>query len=178
MPRVVGSSARSRCVYVANTLGGQGVANVASFAVTLDEAPGFHEVVHHLAHPSLGDAEPGRQVLTGDHRVVGDEVECPLLRGCDAEGRRSLHHPLRTGYRGAFALRRLGAKSSAGAAVGVDGLQREEPAADHPRGATPEAKVSSFERVPGLNGDVAVAEVQVHAEPRGQCLLPDAGRQD
>ena len=163
---------------VANTLGGQGVANVASFAVTLDEAPGFHEVVHHLADSSLGDAEPGRQVLTGDHRVVGDEVECPLLRGCDAEGRRSLHHPLRAGYGGAFALRRLGARPSAGAALGADVIEGVVRASEQPRGLLPEAKVLPFERIPRLHGDVGVPEIDALAEPPRQPLLPHAGNQD
>ena len=34
----------------------------------------------HLADTALRDAEPEGKVLTGDHRVVGDEVERPLLR--------------------------------------------------------------------------------------------------
>ena len=66
-----------------------------------------HQAAHHLADSALGDAEPEGQVLAGDHWVVGDEVQRPLLRGADAEGRRSLHHALRVGYRSAFALRRL-----------------------------------------------------------------------
>ena len=37
-------------------------------------------------------------------------------------------------------------------------LQREEPAADHPRGATPETQVPAFQRVPGLHGDEAITE--------------------
>ncbi len=49
-----------------------GVANLAPSAVTPDEIPGLHQAVHHLAAPPLRDAEPGDQVLTGDHRVVGD----------------------------------------------------------------------------------------------------------
>ena len=77
-----------------------------------------------------------------------------------------------------LSTRRLRAKPSAGAAMGAHGLQRMAPAAEHERGATPEPKVPSFERVPRLHGDVAVAEIQVHAEPRRQPLLPDAGRQD
>ena len=163
---------------VANALGRQGVAGVSAFSSPLDDASGIDEAVHHLADPSLRDTEPHGKVLTGDHRVVGHEVERPLLRRADAEGRRSLHHPLWTGYRGPLPLRRLRARRSAGAAVGADGLQSKEPAADHPRGATPEAKVPSFQRVPGLHGDEALTEVPFLAEPRRQPLLPDAGRQD
>ena len=84
---------------VANALGGQRAANVAAFAVTLDQAPGVDEVVHHLADAPFRDAEPDGQVLTGDHRVVGDEVERPLLRLADAEGPRSLRHTLKIRYR-------------------------------------------------------------------------------
>ena len=93
---------------VANALGGQGVARVSAFAPALDQAPCIREAVHHLADPPLGDAEPDGKVLTGDHRVVGDEVEGPLLSRADAEGRRCLHHPLWLGYGCAFAARRLG----------------------------------------------------------------------
>ena len=57
---------------VANALGGQRVANGAPFSSLFDKAPGVHEAAHHLADPSLGDAELEGQVLTGDHRVVGD----------------------------------------------------------------------------------------------------------
>ena len=110
--------------------------------------------------------------------MVGDEVERPLLRRADAEGRRSLRHPLGTGQRRPLALRRLSARPSAGAGAGDHALQREEPAADDPRGATPEAKVPSFEGVPRLHGDVGVPEVPVLAEPRRQSLLPDAGHKD
>ena len=35
-----------------------------------------------------------------------------------------------------------------------------------------------FEGVPRLHGDVSLAQIQLHAEPRRQTLLPDAGRQD
>ena len=62
--------------------------------------------------------------------------------------------------------------------MGVDSLQREEPAAEHPRGFTPEAQVPCFERVPRLHGDEAVMEIPFNAEPRRQPPLPDAGRQD
>ena len=41
---------------VAYALGGQRVANVAAFAVTLNEVPSIGEAVHHLADPALGDA--------------------------------------------------------------------------------------------------------------------------
>ena len=41
---------------VANALGGQRVADVAAFAVTLNEVPSIDEAAHHLAYPSLGDA--------------------------------------------------------------------------------------------------------------------------
>ena len=49
--------------------------------------------------PAFRDALRRRRclVLTGDHRVVGDEVERPLLSRADAEGRRSLRHSLGTG---------------------------------------------------------------------------------
>ena len=82
---------------VAYALGGKGVTGVSPFAPTLDQAPGIDEVAHHLADPSLGNAEPAGKVLTGDHRVVGDKVERPLLRRADAEGRCSLRHPLGAG---------------------------------------------------------------------------------
>ena len=57
---------------VANALGGQGVAGVSPVSSLFDQAPGIDEAAHHLADTSLGDAEPAGQVLTGDHRVVGD----------------------------------------------------------------------------------------------------------
>ena len=123
------------------------------------EAPGVDEVAHHLADPSLGDPKPDGQVLTGDHRVVSDKVERPLLRRAGAEGRRSLRHPLGVGYGRPLPLRRLSARPSAWAGAGDHALQRKEPASDDPRRATPEAKVPSFHRVPGLHGNVAVTEV-------------------
>ena len=124
---------------VAYTLGRQGVAGLASASVTLDQAPSINEAVHRLADATLGDAEPAGKVLTGDHRVVGHEVERPLLRRGDAEGWRSLRQPLRVGYGGALAAGRLRAQPSAGAAVRAHGLQRVAPAAEHERGAPPEA---------------------------------------
>ena len=90
MPWVVGSWARSLCVTVANALGGQRVAGVSAFASSLDQAPRIDEAVHHLADPALGNAEPVGKVVAGDHRVPGHEVQRPLLRRADAEGRRSL----------------------------------------------------------------------------------------
>ena len=57
------------------------------FAPAFHEVPCFDEAVHHLADTPLRDAEPAGEVLAGDHRVVGDEVQCPLLRRADAEGR-------------------------------------------------------------------------------------------
>ena len=110
--------------------------------------------------------------------MVGHEVEHPLLRRADAEGGRSLRHPLGAGQRRPLPLRRLSARPSAGAGAGDHALQREKPASDDPRRATPEAKVSSFERVPGLHGDEAVTEVPFLTEPRRQPLLPDARNQD
>ena len=163
---------------VAYALGGQGVAGVSPLSPSLDEAPGVHEAAHHLADSSIRNAEPSGQVLAKDHRVVGDKVQRPLLSRADAECRRSPHHALGTGYGRPLAFRRLGARPSTGAATGDHGLQREEAAADHPRGATPRAKVPSFESVPRLNGNVAVANVPVLAEPRRQPLLPHAGHQD
>ena len=82
---------------VTYALGGQRVAGLAAFAMTLNETPSINEGMHHLADPTLGDAEPKGQMLTGDHRVVGDEVEGLLLRGADAQGQCSLQHPLGTG---------------------------------------------------------------------------------
>ena len=163
---------------VANALGGQREAGVASLSSSLDKAPGIDQGAHHLAYAPLGDAEPAGKVLTGDHQVVGHEVERPLLRGADAEGRRSLHQPLGTGQRSPLPFRRRGAKPSSGAAVGAHVLQRVVRAAEHPRGFTPEAKVPSFEPVPGFHGDEAVMEIQLHAEPRRQPLLPHARNQD
>ena len=124
---------------VADALGRQRVAGVSAFSVTFDQASGIDEAVHRLADAALGDAEPARQVLAGDHRVVGDQVERPLLRRGDAEGRRSLDHSLRAGYGGALAAGRLGVKPPAGTAVGAHRLQRVAPAAEHERGAAPEA---------------------------------------
>ena len=67
---------------------------------------------------------------------------------------------------------------SAGAAVRTHVLQRAVRAAN-PRVFVPEAKVPSFQRVPGLHGNVAVVKSSVaDAEPRRQSLLPDAGGQD
>ena len=63
---------------VADALGGQRVARVSTSSSSLDQAPGVHKAVHHMADPSLRDAEPAGKVLTGDHRVVGHEVERPL----------------------------------------------------------------------------------------------------
>ncbi len=117
-------------------------------------------------------------MLTGDHRVVGDEVERPLLGGAEAEGRRSLHHTLGTGYRGPFPLRRLRARPSAWLAVGAHRLQRVVREAEQPRGFAPEAQVPSFERVPGLHGNVAVTEAVVDAEPRRPPKLPCARHKD
>ena len=128
--------------------------------------------------PPFRNTKPARKVVTGHHRVVRDKVERLLLRWTDAEGRCRLHHPLGTGHRCPLPLRRLSAQLSARAGAGDHALQREEPAADHPRGATPEAKVPSFQRVPGLHGDEAFTEVPFLAEPRRQPLLPHAGRQD
>ena len=133
--------------------------------------------MHHLADPSLRDAKPAGKVLTGDHRVVGHEIQRPFLRRADAEGSRSLRRPLGTGQRRPHPTGGLGAKPSSGAAVGAHVLQRVVRAAD-PRVFAPEAKVPSFERVPGLHGDEAVIEVQLYAEPRRQPLLPYAGGQD
>ena len=82
---------------VANALGGQRETGVNALPSTLDQAPRVHEAVYHLADPALGDAEPAGKVLTGDHRVVGYEVERTLLRRADADGRRSLRHPLGPG---------------------------------------------------------------------------------
>ena len=82
---------------VAYALGGQCVAHVSAFSSSLDKSPGIDEAVHHLADPSLRDAEPAGKVLAGNHRVVGHEVERPFLRRADAEGRRRLRHPLGTG---------------------------------------------------------------------------------
>ena len=135
------------------------------------------EAVRHLTNASLRDAKPAGKMLTGNHRVVGHEVERPLLRRADAEGRRSLRHPLGAGQRCPLPLRRIRARPSAGAALGAHVLQRVVRAAD-PRVFVPEAKVPSFEGVPGLHADVAVADVPLLAEPRRQSLLPDAGRQD
>ena len=45
-------------------------------------------------------------------------------------------------------------------AAGDHALRREKAAADHPRGGTPEAKVPSFQRVPKLHCNVAVADVR------------------
>ena len=79
---------------VAYTLGGQRVANGSAFSSSLDKVPGVHEALHHLADPTLRDAQPIGKMLTGDHRVVGDKVERPLLSQAEAEGRCSLRHPL------------------------------------------------------------------------------------
>ena len=92
----------------------------------------FTRAAHRLADTTLGDAQPGCQVLAGDHGVVGDEVKRPFLRRADAEGRRSPRHPLGTGQRRPLPLRRLGARPSTGAVARDHGLQREERAADHP----------------------------------------------
>ena len=162
---------------VAYALGGQRVAGVSPLSSSLDKAPGIDQGAHHLAYAPLGDAEPAGKVLTGDHRVVGQEVERPLLRRADAEGRRSLCHPLGTGQRRPFTLRRCGETPSAGAAARAHLLQCAVGAAD-PRESVPEAKVPSFQRAPRLHGDEAVFEVQSLAEPRRQPLLPDAGHQD
>ena len=105
-------------------------------------------------------------MLAGGHRVVGDEVQRPLLRRADDEGRRSLCHSLGTGQR-------LRARRSGGARP-----SSRRTCADHPRGATPGAKVPAFQRVPGLHGDVAIPEVPVLAEPRRQPFLPYAGHKD
>ena len=163
---------------VAYALGRQRVANVAAFAVTLDKAPCIDEAAHHLADATLGDAEPEGQVLTGDHGVVGHEVQRPLLRRADAEGRRSLCHPLWTGQRRPLPLRRLSARPSAGPGVGADRLQCGVRESEQARGFAPDAKVPSFERVPRLHGNVAIVKVQSLAEPRRQALLPDAWGQD
>ena len=64
-----------------------------------------------------------------------------------------------------------------GAALGAHVLQRAVRAAD-PREVAPEAKVPSFERVPGLHGDVGVPEVQSLAELPRQSLFPHARNQD
>ena len=130
-----------------------------------------------LADPPLGDAEPGCKVLAGDHRVVGDDVQRPLLSWTDAEGWRSLRHALGTGQRCPLPLRRLCARP-ARTVAGDHGLQREERAADHERRAAPVAKVLPLQRVPGLHGNVAVVDVPVVAEPRRQPLLPHAGHED
>ena len=114
----------------------------------------------------------------GDHRVVGHQVERPLLSRAEAEGRRSLHHPLRLGNGGAFALRRPRGGITAGAALGADVIEGVVRAPEQPRGLLPEAKVPPFERVPRLHSDEEVPEIDAIAEPRRQPLLPDAGRQD
>ena len=117
-------------------------------------------------------------MLTGDHRVVGDEVQRPLLRRADAEGRRRLCHPLGVGNGRTLPLRRLGSRPSAWLAVGAHRLQRVVRESEQPRGFAPEAQVPPFQGVPGLHGNVAVTEIVVDAEPRRPPKLPCAGRQD
>ena len=90
---------------VAYALGGQGVAGVTPLALALDQAPCIDKATQHLADPALRHAEPDGQVLTGYHRVVGDEVQRPFLSRADAEGRRSLRHLLGTGQRRPLPLR-------------------------------------------------------------------------
>ena len=67
--------------------------------------------------------QPAGKVLTVDHRVVRDEVQRPLLRGVDAEGRRSLCHALGSGNEARLRSRRLGEAHSPCAALGTYGFQ-------------------------------------------------------
>ena len=101
-----------------------------------------------------------------DRRVVCGKVERPSHRRAEAEGRCSLRHPVGT-------RQRLRARRSGGARP-----SSRRTCADHPRGATPGAKVPAFQRVPGLHGDVAIPEVPVLAEPRRQPFLPYARHKD
>ena len=83
---------------VAYALGGQRVANVSPFPPALDQAPCVSTRLRiiWLTRPSETPSQVGK-VLAEDHRVVGDEVQRPLLRRADAEGRRRLRHTLRDG---------------------------------------------------------------------------------
>lgn len=71
----------------------------------------------------------------------------------------------------------MSARPSAGAGTGDQSHQREETAADHPRDGVP-AVPFSFQRVPGLHGDLTVADVPLLVEPRRQPHLPHAGQED
>ena len=165
---------------VANALVGQGVAPVATLSSLLDKPPCIDEASHHLADTPLRDAEPCGKVLAGDHWVVGDDVQRPLLRRADAEGRRSLGHALRVGYRSPLALRRRGegSSSSARCTPGDHVLQRVVRVPEQPRGLLPDAAVPSFQHPPGLHGDEEVPEIDSLAEPPRQPPLPHAGDQD
>ena len=165
--------------HVANALGGQGVANVSPRFPLCSTRPQLSTRLRiiWLRRPSETPSQAG-QVLTGDHRVVGDEVERPLLSRADAEGRRSPHHPLGVGNGRTLPLRRLGSRPSAAAGVGAHRLQRVVRESEQPRGFAPEAQVPSCQRVSGLHGNVAVTEVVVDAEPRRPPKLPCARHKD
>ena len=67
------------------------------FAVTLDGASGFQEIMIHLAYPSLEDIEREGKVVTGNHRMIDEGAQRSLLRWRDAEGRHSLRYEVDPG---------------------------------------------------------------------------------
>ena len=113
-------------IVIGSLAGGSGDAPTATVPVepqSVDQVPCIDQAAHHLADSAFGDVEPEGKVLTGDHRVVCDEVEPSFLRRAHAKGWRSLHHPIGVGYRCPLPLRQLRANPSAGAGSGDDVLQ-------------------------------------------------------